>query len=252
MDEPLQKWLQGMGVGTKREIRALIAAGRVSVDGVVVTRFAEPVGGERRVNIDGEPVARRHPATVLLMNKPIKHLTAIEDEGPRDGLGRYLPTEAPPVFPVGRLDFNTQGALLWTNDGTLARRILHPDWSLPKRYGIKVRGHLEADDPGLARMRAGMTVGGVTYRPALVEMGPRRTRATWIVVTITEGKHRQLRRMCRACGYQIVKLKREAVGPVELGELNPRCVRALTGDEQRALYESVSLRPPQEGESAGT
>lgn len=239
--DPLQKWLQWMEVGSKREVRALITEGRVTVDGEVVTRFAEPIGGEQEIAVDGQPVEGRGARTVLLMNKPIKHLTAIEDEGETWGLGRYLPEGVPRVFPVGRLDYNTQGALLWTNDGGLARRILHPDWSLPKRYGIKLRGFIEADDPGLARMRAGMTVGSVTYQPALVEMGPRRTRATWIFVTISEGKNRQLRRMCAECGYQIVKLRREAVGPVELGELNPRCVRALTDEELLALDRAVGL-----------
>ena len=239
---PLQKWLMMMGVGSKREVRAHIAAGRVSVDGEVIQRFAEPVRADQEIAVEGELVVAAGPRVVLLMNKPKKHLTAIEDEGEAMGLGRYLPGDvAGRVFPVGRLDFNTEGALLWTNDGVLARRVLHPDWSLPKRYGIKVRGHLEAEDPGLARMRAGMSVGGAVYQPAQVEITIFRTRATWIEVTIKEGKHRQLRKMCAACGYQIVKLKRLAVGPVELGALNPRCVRRLSEEEVVALDAAVGL-----------
>jgi pseudouridine synthase len=134
---------------------------------------------------------------------------------------------------------------LWTNDGILARRILHPDWEVPKRYGIKIRGLLAEDDPGFARLRAGMTVEKEVYKPALVRWVTHRTRATWIEVTITEGKFRQLRKMCRACGYQIVKLRRLSIGPIELGDnLNPRCVRPLDEPETAALYLSVGLEAP--------
>ena len=248
--EPIQKWLQAVGVGSRNEVRLMLTQGRVTINGEVTRRFAQPVGVGAQVAVDGQPVVPGHERVVYLMNKPIKHLTTIEDQEHGPGLGRYLPEGAPRVFPVGRLDFNTQGALLWTNDGLLARRILHPDWSLPKRYGIKIRGHLSPDDPGLARMRAGMTVGKATYRPAVVEMGPQRTRATWIYVTITEGKNRQLRRMCAACNYQIVKLRREAVGPVALGELNKPCVRRLEDHEVEALEAALFASRPQQAEEA--
>lgn len=223
------------GLGSRRTVRTWIASGRVAVQGRTVTRFAHPVGFGDQVWLDGEPVTSKAPRTVLLMNKPRRHLTAIEDGPDLPGLGRYLPEDVPPVFPVGRLDVNTEGALLWTNDGPLARRILHPDHEVPKRYGIKIRGHLDAIDDGLERMRGGMTVGRESYRPAQVSIVAYRSRATWVEVVIREGKHRQLRRMCRACGYQIVKLRRLAIGPVELGDLNPRCVRPLTPKEVAAL-----------------
>ncbi len=242
---PLQKWLQAMNAGTRRDVRALIVEGRVTVNGEVVTRFAEPIAPDDcEIAVDGQPVTSAGPRVVLVMHKPIKHLTAIDDapDG-TPGLGRYVPQEAldAGVFPVGRLDYNTQGALLWTNDGPLARRILHPDFSFPKHYAIKIRGHLQDDDPGLDRMRAGMTVGGTTYLPALVTLGERRTRATWIHVTIHEGKHRQLRKMCADCGYQIVKLQRHGLGPIQLGDLNPRCTRPLSDDEIALLLQSLSL-----------
>lgn len=219
----------------------MIRAGRVEVDGAVETRYARGVTGRETIVAAGVAVSGA-PPVVLLMNKPKKHVTAAEAERDIPGLGHYLPDDLPRVFPVGRLDVNTEGALLWTNDGLLARRILHPDWKVPKRYGIKIRGHLEDDDPGFDRFREGMTVDGQTYEPAEVRWILHRTRATWIEVTITEGKFRQLRKMCRACGYQIVKLRRLAIGPIELGDtLNPRCVRPLVDSELRALYRSVGL-----------
>jgi len=236
---PLQKWLQARGVASKREVRRLIRDGAVTLNGVVESRYAEPVGADDVVTIDGQLVELEAPRTLLLMNKPPKHLTVIDDQPDGPGLGRYLPEGIPRVFPVGRLDFNTEGALLWTNDGLLGRRVLHPDYALPKRYGVKIRGHLDAGDPGFERIRSGMRIGGVTYRPAGVRLGEYRTRATWVHLTLTEGKHREIRRMCRACGYQIVKLRREAIGPLELGDLNKRCVRALSDDEIAALDAAV-------------
>lgn len=243
-DIPLQKWLQRSGVGSKVEVRALIRAGRVAVDGVPVTRYAELLGGGEVVAVDGEPVADRGDRVVLLMNKPKKHLSQLADTEARPGLGQYLPDSGSRVFPVGRLDYNSEGALLFTNDGGLARRILHPDWHLAKHYAVKIRGHLQPDDPGLARMRKGMAVRGQTYGPVEVTLGELRTRATWVEMVLREGKNRQIRNMCAATGHQIVKLRRVAVGPIELGELNPRCVRALEPHEVDALLEAVGLEAP--------
>jgi 23S rRNA pseudouridine2605 synthase len=246
---PLQKWLQAMGVGTKVEVRELIRDGLVSVDGVVTTRYAEPVGSGADVRVEGVRVEAAPEPAVWLMNKPPKHLTTLHPQaspeggaaGERPGLWQYFPEGTPRLFPVGRLDLNTEGALLWTNDGVLARRILHPDWELPKVYAVKVRGHLEDDAPGIARMRAGMSVGDATYLPVDVRLGERRARATWLELTLREGKNRQIRKMCWACGYQIVKLRRDRIGPIELGALNKRCVRPLERGEVEALRRAVGL-----------
>lgn len=243
----LQKWLLRARCGSKAAVRELIVAGRVSVNGARVTRFAHPVQPADAVTIDGAPVEPPPlERAVWLMNKPKKHLTQPTGTPQRPGLAHYLPPELPRLFPVGRLDYNSEGALLWTDDGELARRILHPDWHLPKIYHVKIRGHLDEDDPRLDRMRAGMDIGdGIVTRPAQVSLGERRTRATWVQIVLTEGKNRQIRRMCAALRYQIVKLRRVAIGPIALGELNPRCCRALTDDERAALYAAVDL--PQGG-----
>jgi len=238
---PLQKLLQRRGVGTKRTVQQLIQSGLVWVDGNAITRFAEPVTPGQAVVVDGEPLVWEITPVVFLMNKPKKHLTQLDGMNERPGLGQYLPEDSPKVFPVGRLDYNSEGALLLTNDGLLARRILHPDWSVSKRYGLKIRGHLQEDDPGLQRMRDGMTVEEQSYLPATVQIVAYRTRATWVEVTIREGKNRQLRRMCAANRHQIVKLRRLSIGPILLGDLNPRCVRPLSESEMVALYQTVQL-----------
>lgn len=238
----LQKWLIWMGVGSKQEVRTWITRGEVCVNGEVVRRFAEPLRAEDEVTLRGEVVKERAPRTVLLMNKPKKHLTMIQDPGGSPALGQYLPEGAPHVFPVGRLDFNTEGALLWTNDGALARRILHPDWSITKTYHVKLRDRFEPEDPRLEKMRNPMDLGDFVTKPAEVRWLLHRTRATWVEIVIREGKFRQVRRMCAAAGFQIVKLRRVAIGPVLLGEdLNPRCVRSLREEEIASLDAAVGL-----------
>ena len=237
----LQKWLMRAGVGSKGEVREWIAGGLVRIAGKEVTRFAEPVPAGAVVTLRGVPVAGVTETVVFLMNKPKKHLTQLEGEGEQPGLGQYLPDDAPRVFPVGRLDYNSEGALLFTNDGELARRVLHPDHELPKRYAVKLRDRLADDHPGFERMRQGITLKGVTYMPAVVEVGELRTRARWVRITITEGKNREIRNMCDACNFQVVKLRREAIGPIELGDLNPRVVRRLTDVEVEQLRVAVGL-----------
>lgn len=214
------------------------------VNGIGVTRYAEPIPPDARLEVDGELISANLAAgerVILLMHKPKKHLTQLADTADGDGLGKYLPKGGARVFPVGRLDYNSEGALLFTNDGELGRRILHPDWSLEKRYRVKIRGHLEPDEPAFERMRAGMTIGKEVYRPVSVRLDMLRTRATWVELILTEGKNRQIRKMCATCGFQIVKLRREGIGPIELGELKPRCVRPVTGAEAQSLLSALQL-----------
>lgn len=241
---PLQKVLQRLGGASRAEVRRWIEDGRVAVDGEVVTRFAEPVTVEQALTLDQLPLGDQADRLVLLMNKPKKHVTAREDAFGRDALACYLPGTAPYLFPVGRLDYNSEGALLWTNDGRLGRRVLHPAWALPKVYGVKIRGHLAQDHPALERMRRGMTLGEETFLPVPATVVALRTRATWVELTLHEGKSRQIRKMCKACSLQIVKLRRLAIGPVALGDLNPRCVRELSAEELRALDEALGLTEP--------
>jgi len=228
----LQKGLQGAGL-SKREARAAIREGRVAMDGVVETRFAALVPDGAAVTLDGSPVHAAAPVWYLL-HKPRKHLSTLEP-GREDGLARYLPADAPRLFLVGRLDYGSEGAILLTNDGVLARRVLDPRFAVPRTYRVKVRDRLPPEHPAIASMARPIRIGGRVVQASEVAFEAHRTRATWIRVVLVEGAHHEVRALCRRARLQIVKLRREAVGPIRLGDLNPRCVRPLGAAELEAL-----------------
>lgn len=239
----LQKWLQWHERGTRDDARAQIQAGHVRVNGTVVTRFAHPVEPEDRVEVEGRLVAEPAPRTLLLLHKPRRHLSALMSDDATPHLGAYVP-EVPRVFCVGRLDVNTEGALLLTNDGRLARRVLDPDVGLPKLYRVKVRDHLDPADPGFDRIRDGLVAeDGERFRPAVAEIETYRTRATWVRLVLTEGRFREIRRMCARNRWQVVKLQRASIGPIALGSLRPRCVRPVTAEEEAALKSLLDCLP---------
>jgi 23S rRNA pseudouridine2605 synthase len=240
---PLQKQMQARRSASRDTVRAWIQSGRVRVNGTCITRFAEPVAVDSILQLDDD-ILPNPPVMVLLMHKPRRHLTALVSPDERPTLAAYLPEWAPDVFAVGRLDFNSEGALLLTNDGTLAHRLLHPAFAIEKRYGLKIRDRIEPDDPRLAIFTDGIVQGGVTYRAVRVAFRELRARATWIDVWLNEGKNREIRRLAEAAGFQVVKLRRESIGPIALGSLNPRCTRALTSEELQALYRTAGLPLP--------
>ncbi|MCK6527767.1 rRNA pseudouridine synthase [Myxococcota bacterium] len=244
----LHKWLPRCGFGGKRRAEELIRQGRVTVRGEVVAEVAAPVRpGIDRVEVDGAAAEPRTAHTYLLVHKPRGCLTTTRDPEGRRIVYEVLPDRGlPSTFPVGRLDYNTEGALLLTTDGPLARGLLHPSHHVPRTYHVKVRGHLDEVDPGLARFREGLVLHDGPTRPAPTRIVGYRTRATWVEVVLTEGRNRQVRRMCAAVGYQVVKLRRVAIGSLSLGPLPCRAWRFLSPDEVAALYREALGRDPGE------
>lgn len=234
------------GLLSRQRNKALVRSGAVRVDGaVVVEPFAEVDPEAQRVEVDGVGrVELPSGFTYVLMCKPRGHVCAFVDPEGRPTLAPYFPPEMPVVHPVGRLDYNTEGALLLTDDGELARRVLHPDWHLPKRYRVKLRGHLRPDEPAFDEIRAGVELDGVRTLPVEVRWEALRTRATWLELTLREGRHRQIRRTCARFGWQVVKLHRISIGPLELGALTPRTWRLLGPEEVEALAGAVALSRP--------
>ena len=243
----LQKLLSRAGLASRREAEDWIREGRVQVNGRVATLGESADPDKDAVRVDGKRV--RTPAadkTYLLLNKPKGYVTTMSDPEKRDTVMDLIPgTLRAGVRPVGRLDVQTEGLLLLTDDGDLARDVTHPSMGCPKEYRVKVSGVPAESD--LERLRRGIRLDGRSTRSC--EIG--RTRTTggrgegnaWFTVTLREGKSRQIRRMFEAIGHQVSKLKRVAIGPIRDDRLRPGETRRLTANEVAALRASLKPEP---------
>ncbi len=241
----INKALASAGVCSRRHADALIASGRVTVNGAVVTEAGLRIDPVRdALAVDGTPVnlAPDTPVTLALHKKPGVVTTASDPEGrPTVFDGLPEPWRGKRLFPVGRLDFFSEGLILLTTDGELALRLTHPRWHVPKRYRVTVRGRVTPDMLGI--MARGMRLAeGERLAPvaARVVEGPGQDRAV-IEMELHQGVNRQIRRMCRDLGLTVLRLARISQGPVALGDLPPGACRELTPAELAALRRSVGL-----------
>jgi len=219
----------------------------VRVDGEVVTEPGTRVDPDRqRVSLEGRALPRAQAQAYYALHKPVGVLTTLSDPGGRPTVKSYLPDKGPRLFPVGRLDGDTSGLLLFTTDGELAHRLMHPRYEVPKTYHLTLSAPLSAR--ALAQLGMGVEFApGETSRPARVEMLRRGRDETRVALTIAEGKNRQVRRMCEALGLPLVALARVRVGPIELGDLASGALRPLAREEVTALRNAVATpRPPGE------
>ena len=230
----LQKYMALCGVSSRRAAEKMIAEGRVSVNGDVVTEMGTKVDEYAdEVRVDGEVITPEAEKHYLAYNKPVGEVTTVSDpEGRATVMDRF---EGYPVrlFPVGRLDYDSDGLLLLTNDGELMNRLLHPSREIDKAYLAKVSNNLTEED--LVRLARGVIVNGKMTSPAKVRLIRRDTFSTTILVTIHEGRNRQVRKMVEAVGHQVVSLRRVGFGPILLGALPSGCWRRLTDEEVRKL-----------------
>jgi 23S rRNA pseudouridine2605 synthase len=235
--ERLQKLLARAGVGSRRVCEELIADGRVTVNGDVA-QLGRRVEPERdTVELDGVPVVVRDDLVYYLLNKPTGYVSTASDPHAEHTVVELVPT-TPRVFPVGRLDADTEGLLVLTNDGELTHRLTHPSFGVVKTYLAEVDG-----DPAPAavrRLREGVELDDGLTAPARVKVVQRRGPTTAIELAIHEGRNRQVRRMCEAVGHPVRRLVRTRIGPLRDGSLEPGAWRALTPTEVRRLYEAAS------------
>jgi 23S rRNA pseudouridine2605 synthase len=235
--ERLQKVLARAGLGSRRVCEELIAEGRVTVDGDVA-RLGRRIDPARdAVALDGVPVVVRDDLVYYLLNKPAGSVSTASDPEGRATVVDLVPA-TPRVFPVGRLDYDTEGLLLLTNDGELTHLLTHPSFGVVKTYLAEVEG-----DPSPATIRAlreGVDLDDGPTAPARVSVVQRRDTTTAIELGIHEGRNRQVRRMCEAVGHPVVRLVRTRIGPLRDGSLKPGTWRALTPAEVRRLYEVAS------------
>ena len=195
-----------------------------------------------RIAIDGKPLRHAAPPTYIVLNKPVGVMTTLDDPAGRPTVRDLLVGVRQRVFPVGRLDFHSGGLLLLTNDGDLAMRLTHPRYGVRKTYEVKVKGH--AEPPQLAALAGGVRLPDGVSAPATVRIVEAREHKTWLSITLSEGKNRQVRRMCEAVGLPVEKLVRVALGPLKLGHLPPGAWRHLEPDELAALRAGASGHAP--------
>jgi pseudouridine synthase len=231
--ERLQRALARAGFGSRRSSEALIVAGRVKVNGrvAVIGDKVDPVADEveldgARVNLD--PNVRYHA-----LHKPVGVVTTMRDPQGRPSVRDLLPIDGPRVFPVGRLDRDTEGLLLLTNDGELANRLTHPRYGVEKEYFAEVTGRPTARHVGM--LRRGVDLDDGPARAASARILDVRGDRGQLRVVMTEGRKREVRRLLAAVGLPVTRLVRVRVGPVTLGSLRPGEHRALTADEIRGL-----------------
>jgi 23S rRNA pseudouridine2605 synthase len=232
----LARALSKFGVCSRKEAERWIAAGRVAVDGRPVTapqRRLDP--GRALVTVDGLRVGDDTERVVLALHKPAGYITSRLDPGGRPTVYALIAEVDRWVFPVGRLDRDSSGLLLLTNDHRLGQRLTDPEHHVPKTYHVRVDG--VPDQAALRALREGVPLGdGTLSRPAgVTPLGAARGGGAWLEVVLTEGKNRQIRRMCAAVGHEVRELIRVAIGGLGLGELPPGAWRRLSAAEARRL-----------------
>ena len=232
MEERLQKLLSAAGVCSRRTAEDYLTAGRVTVNGRTA-RLGQKADPDRdRILVDGRPLAPRAEPVYLLLNKPRGYVTTLSDEKGRRTVAELVADCGQRVYPVGRLDLDSEGLLLLTNDGDWAQRLLHPKHEVEKTYHVSVSGPVA----GAAERLAAVTdLEGEPIRPARVEVLRQTAGTAVLAVTIHEGKNRQIRRMCAQCGLTVKRLRRVREGTVELGTLPPGKWRYLTEEELKSI-----------------
>ena len=236
----LQRVLAAAGYGSRRGCEELIAEGRVSVDGEVVIEQGRRVDPERAViRVDGVRVVTGEDFVYLVVNKPAGMVSTLSDPEGRPCIGDLVEGRRERLFHVGRLDTDTEGLLLLTNDGELAHRLTHPSFEVPKTYLAEVRGPI-ARDVG-RRLREGVDLDDGPARADSFRPVGRSGARVLVEVVLHEGRNRIVRRMLEAVGHPVERLVRTAVGPIPLGDLRPGKVRRLGTDEVRKLYAAAGL-----------
>lgn len=239
----LNKAIAASGLCARRKADELIFAGRVAVDGHVETNPGRRILPRERISVDGSPLRTRQEAAYLLLHKPVQTVCTLSDPQGRRTVMDCLPEAARGLglFPVGRLDYFSEGLLLLTNDGELANRLTHPRHHVDKVYEVLVRGPVE--ERQLEVMRGGMRLSdGTPLLPVAAERmdGPD-GRDTRLRLTLRQGVNRQIRRMCDDLGLTILRLRRVSLGILHLGKLRPGEARFLEPKEWKALRDSAGL-----------
>ena len=234
MKERIQKIISASGLASRRAGEELLRSGRVTVNGATVALGDSADADTDTICVDGKPLCRPAKKTYIMLNKPRGYVTTLKDEKGRRCVNDLVSGAGVRLYPVGRLDGNSEGLLLMTNDGALMQRLIHPSGEIDKVYQVFVYGPVR----GCAVRLASLTdLEGEPIRPARVEVLRQTEQTAELSVTIHEGKNRQIRRMCAACGLTVKRLRRVREHTLELGDLPAGKWRYLTQEEVKALQE---------------
>jgi 23S rRNA pseudouridine2605 synthase len=242
MLERLQKIISAAGITSRRASEALILNGQVSVNGTIVTELGSKADPTTDIiTVDGKTLKINSQRLYILLNKPPGYITALKDDQGRPLVTDLLKEVPDRVYPVGRLDYNTEGLLLLTSDGEWANRLMHPRHEIEKEYHVRVRG--KVIDQQLKRMAEGVELDDGMTAPAIVSLVKSGEQNDWISVAIHEGRNRQVRRMCESVSLSVVRLKRIRYGSLMLGTLRAGQFRYLTENEVKLLAGESAKSP---------
>lgn len=234
--ERIAKVLSRAGIASRREAERMIALGEVAVNGKTIDSPALNVGPKDRITVRGEPVGQPEPARLWLYYKPEGLVTSASDEKGRETVFDHLPEDMPRVMSVGRLDLNSEGLLLLTNDGELKRRLELPSTGWLRKYRVRVKGN--PTDPDLEPLRKGIVVDGEKFQPMSVVLDRHQGANAWLTIGLREGRNREIRRAINEIGLIVNRLIRISYGPFRLGELQPGEVEEI---RPRVLRDQLGL-----------
>ncbi len=241
--ERIAKVIARAGVASRRDAEKLIAEGRVAVDGKVLSSPAYNVVPGQTVTVNGKPLPDAEPSRLWLYHKPKGLVTSHRDPQGRTTVFASLPASLPRVISVGRLDYNSEGLLLLTNDGEIARRLELPSTGWLRRYRVRVHGAPAQNV--LDRLDQGITVDGIAYGSIKATVDKVQGSNAWLTMTLREGKNREIRKVLEFFGMPVSRLIRVAYGPFQLGQLEEGAVREVTG---KVLREQLGIKKPEKAE----
>lgn len=235
----IQKIIADSGFCSRRKAEELISKNRVKVNGHPVKLGDKAIPGKDLITVDDEQiyVQKKKKYIYLIMNKPRGYVTTVSDEMDRKCVMDLLTDVKDRVYPIGRLDRNSEGLLLFTNDGKFANDVMHPSKEISKTYRVTVRPDIS--DEQLVALSEGVIIDGRKTLPSTVNVLTKEAGRVVMQITIREGRNRQIRKMCEAVGLEVARLRRTAEGPIKLGMLKPGSYRELTADELRAMRNAI-------------
>jgi 23S rRNA pseudouridine2605 synthase len=240
MKERLQKIIAAAGIDSRRHAEKLITAGRVSVNDVVITQLGAKADAEKDIiRVDGKIISSEKTMIYIALYKPAGFVTTLHDPQQRPTVADLTGDIPERVYPVGRLDYDSEGLLLLTNDGDFAQKVQHPRFQLPKVYRVKIQGRLSKEE--MKQLGKGIKLDDGVFKPENMQMEKFNDKSCWLRLTLREGKNRIIRRGFETAGHRVVRLVREAIGAVLLDDLKEGSWRYLTRKEISQLLNNAGM-----------